>query len=97
VASAGAAGGGAGGIAELLGDFALDDFATGTPYVPQTGPYLLHQGERVVPASQNTGGGGMSLVINQSFAAGTDAKTVNQAAVATGRQVRLAQQRGFSG
>jgi TP901 family phage tail tape measure protein len=27
-------------------------YATGTDYVPKTGPYLLHQGEAVVPAKQ---------------------------------------------
>lgn len=31
----------------------LDTFASGTPYVPRTGLYQLHQGERVVPASEN--------------------------------------------
>jgi hypothetical protein len=31
----------------------LGSFATGTQYVPKTGPYLLHQGEAVVPAGQH--------------------------------------------
>jgi hypothetical protein len=34
---------------------AFDSFETGTPYVPKTGPYLLHEGEEVRPA--NVGGG----------------------------------------
>lgn len=31
----------------------LVGFQYGTPYVPKTGPYLLHRGEAVVPASRN--------------------------------------------
>jgi len=30
-------------------------YDTGTDYVPRTGPYLLHQGERVTPAGQAGG------------------------------------------
>jgi hypothetical protein len=40
---------------------------TGTPYVPHTGLYLLHQGEAVMPASRNgwgRGGGSVSITIN---------------------------------
>lgn len=33
-------------------------FQSGTPYVPQTGLYKLHQGEAVVPASKNKAGTG---------------------------------------
>ena len=38
-------------------------YETGTDYVPQTGLALLHQGERVIPKSQNKGGGGHTFVI----------------------------------
>lgn len=31
--------------------FTLGSYEHGTPYVPQTGPYLLHKGESVTPAS----------------------------------------------
>jgi len=31
----------------------LGSYEQGTPYVPQTGPYLLHRGESVTPADQN--------------------------------------------
>ncbi len=31
----------------------LDSYASGTPFVPQTGMYQLHRGERVVPAAEN--------------------------------------------
>jgi TP901 family phage tail tape measure protein len=30
-------------------------YQMGTPYVPRTGPYMLHEGERVIPKAQNTG------------------------------------------
>jgi len=46
----------------------LPAYATGTSYVPETGIAILHKGEAVIPASQNTGtgvGGGMSVIINQ--------------------------------
>jgi TP901 family phage tail tape measure protein len=37
--------------------FRLPTGHTGIPYVPRTQPYLLHEGERVVPKNQNMGGG----------------------------------------
>lgn len=33
-------------------------YATGTPYVPKTGLALVHQGEAIIPASQNRAGSG---------------------------------------
>lgn len=36
-------------------------YAAGTPWVPRTGPYWLHEGERVVPADQNKAGVGSGL------------------------------------
>ena len=36
---------------------ALGAYATGTSYVPETGLYVLHQGEAVIPAAQNSGAG----------------------------------------
>jgi hypothetical protein len=40
------------GISEALTAHGL---ASGTPYVPQTGLYMLHEGEAVIPASRNGG------------------------------------------
>ena len=37
---------------------AFGSFETGTPYVPKTGPYILHQGEEVRPANVGGGSGG---------------------------------------
>lgn len=44
-----------GGMLAKGGDGAsiLGSYRNGTPYVPQTGPYLLHRGERVETAEQN--------------------------------------------
>jgi hypothetical protein len=59
-----------------VGDYApIDSFQSGTPYVPKTGLYELHQGEKVIPPNgsrqkslNNTlaggGGGGGNVVIN---------------------------------
>jgi len=44
-------------------------YATGTDYVPETGIYLLHQGEAVIPAAQNNGSvgtGGSTIIQNYS-------------------------------
>jgi len=43
-------------------------FQTGTPYVPKTGLYQLHQGEKVIPASQNTTNNSYSpsIIVNVS-------------------------------
>jgi hypothetical protein len=48
----------------LAEEMNLDSFAVGTPYIPRTGPYILHRGEAVVPASQNNGGKAGGIVIN---------------------------------
>jgi len=40
-------------------------FASGTPFVPNTGMALVHQGEAIVPRNENrAGGGGGGVVIN---------------------------------
>lgn len=46
-------GGGDGGVISGTNTI-LDSFATGTPFVPQTGLFKLHRGEAVIPAEKNT-------------------------------------------
>lgn len=54
-------------VAAATAAVALD---TGTDYVPRTGMALIHQGEAIIPASENiapySGGGGLSAVFNIS-------------------------------
>jgi hypothetical protein len=57
--------GGAGGASPLANFGAGDSFggglggyASGTDYVPRTGLYLVHQGEKIIAAAQNKGGQG---------------------------------------
>jgi hypothetical protein len=38
-----------------------DSYATGTPYVPRTGIYQLHQGEAVIPAAENRTGKSVNI------------------------------------
>jgi len=56
----GGAGGGAGAGAGWVsaGDMDIPSFDVGTPYVPQDTLAMVHKGERIIPASQNTGMGG---------------------------------------
>lgn len=55
--AASAASGIVGAFKSLFGLFGIAGFEFGTDYVPRTGLAVLHQGEAVVPASQNAGGG----------------------------------------
>lgn len=76
-----------GSIGGLVGKV-LGSFATGTSYVPQTGPYILHQGEKVVPAAQNDGG----MVVNQTFhvAGAIDGRSQAQIAASAAEGLRRA-------
>ena len=56
------------------GDLPLGSYATGTDFVPQTGLYRLHRGEKVTPADQNGGG---APVINMNIIA-NDARSFAQ-------------------
>lgn len=48
----------------------LPSFDVGTPYVPNDMVAMIHQGERIIPAAQNTGGGdGQSVQINFNVSA----------------------------
>lgn len=75
----------------------LGSFETGTRFVPQTGHYLLHQGEAVVPKNDNgqtAREGDINITVHMPA---TDMATANQVAVRIGNQVALARARRFSG
>jgi lambda family phage tail tape measure protein len=77
----------------------LGSFETGIAYVPETGIYQLHEGERVVPKAENAQGGvgqNVTININQSFAPGTDSKTTTHAAVEASRRVGAVARRGYT-
>lgn len=78
----------------------LGKFALGTDYVPQTGPYILHKGEAVVPADDNSGewsgssgwNGSPTVVQNIRVDSRSDIASVNHAmAVARGQSVAAVQ------
>jgi hypothetical protein len=53
----------------------------GTSYVPQTGTYMLHKGEAVIPASQNSSGGravNVTVNVNASIGSTYDVKRLCQ-------------------
>lgn len=89
VTSAGAAGAGAG------AGVAVAALAGGTAYVPQTGLYQLHQGERVIPAAQNAAGAG-GVVINMpvTFTGPQDQRSVAQGLAKAGRMLSREVARG---
>jgi hypothetical protein len=41
---------------------AVPSFEVGTPYVPRTGLAMVHEGERITPASENRAGGGTIVI-----------------------------------
>lgn len=47
-------------------DMGFPSYDVGSDYVPRTGLAVVHQGEKITPASQN-GGGSPSMVVNPSF------------------------------
>jgi hypothetical protein len=53
----------------------LGSYDTGTDYVPKTGPYLLHQGEKVVKAGENGNSGNVYFgdIIIQGVSSGDEA------------------------
>lgn len=55
----------------------LPSFDVGTNYVPRDMVAMVHQGERIVPASQNRGGGGHTIIVNVN---GSNAPDVRRAA-----------------
>lgn len=64
----------------------VGSFAVGTSYVPKTGMALVHQGEAIIPAGQNKGGGAMTVTIEAGAvvvqaAVGSDLSTMADAVV----------------
>ena len=54
----------------------IGSFQTGTPYVPKTGLYQLHQGEAVIPANQNTYNNSFSPIVNLNVSGGGNAQNI---------------------
>lgn len=80
--SAGSAAGGA--FGSVLGSFDV-----GTPYVPRTGPYLLHQGERVLTAAENARGvSSQTFNVTVNAAQGMDRRTAAQMGVEFARSAQ---------
>lgn len=58
----------------------LPKYDSGTPYVPQTGLALVHQGEAIIPAAYNRGGSsGMTFNINGVGASGMTKEALTKA------------------
>ena len=53
------------GVAEEAAALGIPSFDSGTDRVPRTGLALVHEGERITPAGQNTGGG--ITVVNNNY------------------------------
>jgi hypothetical protein len=83
-------GGGFGGIISKglggIGDM-LPSFDVGTSYVPRDMVAKIHQGERIIPAAQNTGAGGHSVSVVINMGAGGSASDVRRAGGAVAREV----------
>jgi len=56
----------------------LGSFQTGTSYVPATGLYLLHQGEAVIPASQNRYDNRQYSQVNNFYIQGSSPQEIAQ-------------------
>ncbi|MBA7526142.1 hypothetical protein ES705_18303 [subsurface metagenome] len=58
------------------GGAGFPSYQFGTPYVPKTGLYKLHEGERVTPANQNTYNNSFSPTLNMTVQGGGDASLI---------------------
>ncbi len=65
----------------------LPSFAVGTPYVPRDMIAQIHQGERIVPAAQNNGSAGHTVIVNQYLNGGAGAADVRRSGGELGRGV----------
>lgn len=62
-------------------------FASGIDYVPRDMVAQIHKGERIIPAAQNNGAGGHSIVVNLSMAGGSSSADARRAGGAIGREI----------
>lgn len=65
----------------------LPSFAVGTPYVPRDMIAQIHRGERIVPAAQNNGSSGHTVIVNQYLNGGAGAADVRRSGGELGRGV----------
>jgi hypothetical protein len=91
------AGGSSGGIGGILGNigslFGIPSFDVGTDFVPRDMLAMVHKGERITPAAQNTPGGGGSNYITINVPPGTDRQSANQMAAQIARRLTVANAR----
>ena len=69
----------AGSQADIIAGSKIPVYATGTPYVPKTGLYQLHQGEAVIPKNQNTTNKqnySFSPIVNLTVSGGGNAQNI---------------------
>jgi len=90
--------GGFGYLSSITSGLGFHGYAEGTDYVPKTGLYQLHEGEKVTPANENTGetatNGGMRVYNTFNVSGAIDSRTQQQLAVAAGRGLQRAMRRG---
>lgn len=67
----------------------IGSFQTGIDYVPRTGPYLLHKGERVETAEENSGIGGRTINITINIDGGVWTQDVDELATLIGKKLSL--------
>jgi hypothetical protein len=79
-------------ISGAIGSF-LPKFAVGTDYVPRDMVAMIHKGEKIIPAAQNTGASGQLVTVNHNnFTVGDVASVsmVRQAVANSQRQIAAA-------
>lgn len=78
------------GLSAIAGVLGLNSFDVGTDYVPHDQIALIHKGERIVPAAQNTRGGGQAVTVVQNFTVGDVATVAMVREAVAGSERRIA-------